>query len=229
MTSSAMPQRAGSVPRLYSYFRSSAAYRVRIALALKGIEYEYIPVHLRREGGEHHLAEYLDHNPQGLVPMLEHEGIEIGQSLAIIDYLDRRFPEPPLIPSEPAARAWALSIAQLIACEIHPLNNLRVMNYLRDDCGWDEEGWQTWYRHWIEEGFAALERMLTHPRSRTGRYCMGEWPTIADAYLVPQVYNARRFKVSVESFPLIAGIEATCMKLDAFQRAAPEAQPDAET
>jgi maleylacetoacetate isomerase len=221
------PASTGGRPKLYNYYRSSASYRVRIALELKGIEYEYVPVHLRRDGGEHHHVEYLDLNPQGLVPMLAHDGIEIPQSLAIIDYLDRRFPEPPLIPTDPAQRAWALSVSQLIACEIHPLNNLRVLNYFQEECGWNEQARHVWYSHWIQEGFAVLERMLTHPRARTGRYCLGDWPTLADVYLVPQVYNARRFNVSIDEFPMIADIEASCLKLEAFQRAAPEAQPDA--
>lgn len=226
---SSVPEIVGGKPKLYNYYRSSASFRVRIALGLKGLDYDYVPVHLRRDGGEHHHVEFLDRNPQGLVPMLEHDGLQIPQSMAIVDYLDRRFPEPPLIPTDPAQRAWALSITQLIACEIHPLNNLRVLNYFQEQCGWNEEARQIWYSHWIREGFAVLERMLTAPRSLTGRYCLGDWPTIADVFLVPQVYNARRFKVPIEEFPVIADIDSTCMKLDAFKHAIPEMQPDAGT
>ncbi len=220
---------------LYSFWRSSAAYRVRIALALKNIPYHYVAVPLRAEANvpsgvpNLSLPDYARTiNPQGLVPLIEHEGQRIAQSLAIIDYLDRRFPGKLVIPDQPAARAWALSIAQFIACEIHPLNNLRVVNRLRDAYSLDATARQNWYSYWIREGFIALERMLAAENSLAGRYAAGDEPSVADAYLVPQIYNARRFQVPIDDFPTILRIDTACRTLDAFRHAAPEEQPDAE-
>jgi maleylacetoacetate isomerase len=223
------------LPTLYSYWRSSAAYRVRIVLALKELPYRYIAVPLHTESRAPSgvpsmaLQDYVrDINPQGLVPLLEHGGQRIAQSLAIIDYLDRRFPDKPVIPEQAAVRARALSIAQLIACEIHPLNNLRVLNRLRDVHGLDDAARDNWYSHWVRAGFSALERMLAAGTPAAGSFAAGERPSVADAYLVPQVANARRFKVPIDDFPTILRIDAACRALPAFRRAAPEAQPDAE-
>ncbi|NNF50831.1 MAG: maleylacetoacetate isomerase [Gammaproteobacteria bacterium] len=212
--------------RLYGYWRSSAAYRVRIALNLKGLEYEQAAVHLVRDGGEQRKPEYLALNPQGRVPLLEHDGVYLSQSLAIIEYLDEMFEQPPLLPSDAHGRARVRSLAQLVACDMHPLNNLGVLTYLKSELGADEEKVKDWYRHWIEVGFAALERRL-ESEDATGDYCHGARPGIADLCLVPQVYNARRFNVDMSGYPRIADIDAACMTLSAFQQAAPERQPDA--
>ena len=208
--------------RLYDYWRSSAAYRVRIALNLKGLDYEQISVDLR--AGAQRAPDYRVRNPQGLVPFLEDGDLGIGQSLAIIAHLEERHPEPPLLPAEPAARALARSIAFLIACEIHPLNNLRVLQHLERELGCDDATRLTWYRHWVAEGFAALEKMLA---GSAGRFCVGDRPSIADVCLVPQVYNARRYECDLAPYPTIVRIDAHCRTLDAFARAAPERQPDA--
>ncbi|WP_183634934.1 maleylacetoacetate isomerase [Niveibacterium umoris] len=212
--------------KLYTYFRSSAAYRVRIALNLKGLTPEMVPVHLVRGGGEQRQPAFLALNPQGLVPALEDEGHVLTQSLAIIEYLDETHPVPPLLPGDPAGRARVRAIAQSIACEIHPLNNLRVLGYLTGTLGVTDAQKHAWCRHWVQTGFAALEaRLATDPA--TGRYCHGEAPTLADCLLVPQLFNARRFEVDLAPYPTLCRIEAACLALDAFVAAAPERQADA--
>jgi maleylacetoacetate isomerase len=215
------------MPRLYTYFRSSAAYRVRIALNLKAIPYEAVPVHLLRGGGEQHSAEFARRNPAELVPLLEDGPLALSQSLAIIEYLEEKYPTPPLLPHGAEDRARARSLALGIACDIHPLNNLRVMQYLGSQLGVDEERRNAWSRHWIELGFAALERLLSRSGS-AGPFCCGDSPTLADCCLVPQVFNALRAKCSLEPYPTLRRIHAHCAQLPAFERAAPGAQPDAE-
>jgi len=213
--------------KLYSYFRSSAAYRVRIALNLKGLDYEYLPVHLTRGGGEQLRPEYRKVNPQALVPVLLDGQHTLNQSLAIIEYLDEAHPRPPLLPGDPAARARVRGLAQMIACEIHPLNNTRVLGYLTGAAGVSDEARSAWYRHWVAEGFTALEARLAGD-SATGRFCHGDAPGMADCCLVPQVANARRFKCDLSQYPTLVAIDSNCLALEAFQRAAPERQPDAE-
>ncbi|MBS0510185.1 MAG: maleylacetoacetate isomerase [Proteobacteria bacterium] len=213
--------------KLYTYFRSSAAYRVRIALHLKGLEYDAVPVHLARSGGEQHQPDYRALNPAGLVPAMEDDGQVLTQSLAIIEYLDETHPQPPLLPGSPADRARIRAIAQAIACDIHPINNLRVLQYLQRELGANEAQKNAWYRHWIEVGLAAVEAMLAGD-ARTGAFCHGDTPTLADCCLVPQVFNARRFDCSLEPYPTITRIAARCESLEAFRKAAPANQPDAE-
>jgi maleylacetoacetate isomerase len=213
--------------RLYGYWRSSAAFRVRIALELKGLPYEYVPVHLVRDGGEQRKPDYQRINPQGRVPTLEHDGRLLTQSLAIIEYLDESWREPALLPSTPVARARVRALADLVACDIHPLNNLRVLQYLNRTLGQDEPARDEWYRHWITDGFAALEVLLAGSPD-TGRFCHGNTPGLADACHVPQVYNARRYQCDLEPFPTIRRIDQSCNALPAFERARPERQPDAE-
>jgi maleylpyruvate isomerase len=209
---------------LYDYFRSSAAYRMRIALNLKGLEAERRFVHLRK--GEQRGAGYLEVNPQGLVPTLVIDGEAFTQSLAIIEYLDEMHPQPALLPKDAKDRAWVRSIALAIACDIHPLNNLRVLKYLGREFQVDEAKRDDWYRHWVTDGFTAVEALLAaHP---AGRYCFGDTPTIADIFLVPQVANASRVSTPLEPFPRIRAINAACLALPAFDRARPEMQPDAE-
>ena len=213
--------------KLYSYFRSSAAYRVRIALNLKSLPYDYAPVHLLRDGGEQLKPAYRSLNPDAILPTLVDGDNVLQQSLAIIEYLEETHPEPPLLPKSPADRAYVRSVALQIACEIHPLNNLRVLKYLKHTVGADDATRDEWYRHWIESGFATLEQHLAGD-SRTGKLCFGDTPTLADACLVPQVFNAQRFKIDVEQFPTIQRIYDHAAQLDAFARAAPGVQPDAE-
>lgn len=208
---------------LYGYFRSSAAYRARIALNLKGIKPELRFVHLLKDGGHQHMPEYKTLNPQELIPALVHEGHTITQSLAIIEYLDEVHPQPPLLPRDPTDRAKVRAMAQLIACDIHPLNNLAPLRYLKSEFGQDQAKIDTWYRHWVLAGFDALETMV-----RPGPYAFGSAVTIADICLVPQVANARRLKVPLDRFPKIVAIDAECGKLAAFDKARPENQPDAE-
>jgi maleylacetoacetate isomerase/maleylpyruvate isomerase len=210
--------------KLYSYWRSSAAYRVRIALNLKNISYEMVSEQLAR--GEHRRPEYLGINPQGLVPALEHEGELLVQSLAIIEYLDSVAPEPRLLPRDPAARAHVAAMAQAIACEIHPLNNLRVMNYLKQEMGQDEAAVKKWYAHWIEEGFRALETWALK-YSSAQRFLYRDAVSVADVCLVPQVYNARRFRVSLADYPTLVAIDAHLQTLPAVIAASPEQQADA--
>ena len=211
--------------RLYGYFRSSAAYRVRIALALKGLSVETTFVHLMK--GEQHSAEYSRINPQNLVPVLEGEGTLLHQSLAIIEYLEERHPRPALLPGDALGRARVRSLGLLVACEIHPLNNPRVLNYLTGKFGVSEDQKLEWYHHWVITGFTALEKRLS-TEAGTGRFCHGDAPGLADCCLVPQVANARRFKVDLAPFPTITRIDATCRELEPFQKAAPENQPDAQ-
>jgi maleylpyruvate isomerase len=213
--------------KLYSYFRSSASYRVRIALNLKNLPYDYAPVHMLRDGGEQLKPEYRKLNPDAVVPTFIDGDNVLQQSLAIIEYLEETHPEPPLLPKTPADRAYVRSVALQIACEIHPLNNLRVLKYLKHTVGADEETKNAWYRHWIEAGFATLEEHLAGD-PRTGKLCFGDTPTLADACLVPQVFNAQRFKIDVTRFPTIQRIYDHASQLDAFARAAPGVQPDAE-
>lgn len=210
---------------LYTYYRSSAAYRVRIALALKGISYESVSVHLRKN--EQQVASYRALNPQGLIPTLIEDGHAIGQSLAIIDYLEETHPEPSLFPKKPLARARVRQIAYSIACDIHPLNNLRVMRRLKSQCGLDDDGCTAWQRHWMAEGFAALENLLAHSPD-TGRYCHGDTPSIADLCLVPQLYNGRRAELDLSPYPTLLRIDAACNEHPAFAAAHPARQPDAE-
>jgi maleylpyruvate isomerase len=213
--------------KLYSYFRSSAAYRVRIALNLKNLPYEYAPVHLLRDGGEQLKPAYRKLNPDAILPTLVDGDNVLQQSLAIIEYLEETHPQPPLLPKAPADRAYVRSIALQVACEIHPLNNLRVLKYLKHTVGAEEAAKDEWYRHWIETGFATLEAHLAGD-ARTGAFCFGDTPTLADACLVPQVFNAQRFKIDVTQFPTIQRIHDHASTLDAFARAAPGVQPDAE-
>jgi maleylpyruvate isomerase len=213
--------------KLYDYFRSSAAYRVRIALNFKGLTPDdRASVHLRM--GNQRAQDYLALNPQGLVPALEvDDGRVLTQSLAIVEYLNEIQPEPALLPDTPEARARVRAIALSIACEIHPLNNLRVLNYLTGTLGTTDEQKNGWYRYWIDVGFEALERQLARDRE-TGTYCHGDTPTLADICLVPQLANARRFKIDLTPYPTLTRIEAACNKLPAFALAAPARQPDAE-
>lgn len=210
--------------KLYTYYRSSAAYRVRIALNLKGIEYESVPVDLRP--GAHRRPDYLARNPQGLIPALEDGGAVLSQSLAIIEYLEETHPQPPLLPRSPLERARVRSMALAVACDIHPLNNLRVLNQLRSPLGHGEEVVDTWYRHWITEGFRGLEEEARRA-SGDGRHMFGTAVTLADICLVPQMYNAHRFKCNVEPFPTLTAICTNLETLSQFARAAPAAQPDA--
>ena len=210
--------------KLYSYFRSSAAYRVRIALNLKGIAYETTPVHLIKDGGHNKRPEFRAINPQMRVPALVTPSGEILiQSLAIIEYLDETHPQPPLLPRDPIARAKARALADLIACDIHPLNNIGPLRYLKNAMGQAQSAIDAWYHHWILDGFEALEALIG-----SGSYACGDEVTIADICLVPQIYNARRLKVPLDKFPKINAVDAACMKLAAFDRARPENQPDAE-
>ncbi|MDO4682429.1 MAG: maleylacetoacetate isomerase [Lautropia sp.] len=213
--------------KLYTYFRSSAAYRVRIALNLKGLPYESVPVHLVRDGGEQRQPAYRALNPAGLVPALVDQGEVLTQSLAIIEYLDEQHPTPALLPEGALDRARVRALAQTIACDTHPLNNLRVLQYLGKVLGADEAARQAWYRHWVAEGLGAVERLLAAD-PRTGDFCHGNAPGLADCCLVPQVFNARRFDCDLSGMPVIQRIVARCESLPAFQQAAPEQQPDVE-
>jgi maleylacetoacetate isomerase len=213
--------------RLYTYFRSSAAYRVRIALNLKGLAYEAVPVHLLRDGGQQNQPAYRARSPLGTVPTLETEAGVITQSLAIIEYLDEIHPLPPLLPTLANDRARVRALAQTIACDIHPVNNLRVLQYLGRELGATQEQKDAWYRHWVDTGLLAVEQLLAaHPA--TSAFCHGDAPTLADCCLVPQVFNARRFDCPLDAMPTIRRIVATCEALPAFHNAAPAMQPDAE-
>jgi maleylpyruvate isomerase len=210
--------------KLYNYFRSSAAYRVRIALNLKGLAFEYVPVHLGR--GEQRSEAYLALNAQALVPTLVDDAVRLTQSLATIEYLDEIHPQPRLLPATPAERARVRAIALAIACDIHPLNNLRVLQYLTRTLGVSEDAKNGWYRHWIDLGLSALEAQLAG-ETATGTYCHGQTPTLADICLVPQLANARRYGIPLDDYPTLLRIDRSCRELAAFARAAPEAQPDA--
>jgi len=217
--------------KLYSYFRSSASYRVRIALNLKGLPFETAPVHLLKNGGEQLAQEFRQLNPDGLVPVLVDDAddspVALVQSLAIIEYLEEMHPLPPLLPSNPIDRAYVRGIALSIACDIHPLNNLRVLRYLVRDLKISEDDKNAWYRHWCEQGLSALETTLTRG-GRTGRFCLGDVPTLADCCLVPQVANAQRMNCDLSQIPTVMRINENCLALDAFAKAAPASQPDAE-
>jgi len=211
--------------KLYTYFRSSAAFRVRIALNLKGLQYESLPKAFARN--EHRTPDYLALNPQGLIPALAIDGVVLSQSLAIIEYLNERHPAPPLLPEDAIDRARVRSMAMAIACEIHPLNNLRVLNYLRDELQQDDDGIGSWYRHWVTAGFRGLE-VQAREFSANGRYCFGDAVSLADVLLVPQMLNARRFKTDLTPFPTLVGISTHLEALPAFAAARPEVQPDAQ-
>lgn len=213
--------------KLYGYFRSSASYRLRIALNLKKLDYQSIPIHLTRQGGEQFRDEYVEINPQGLVPSLEIEGMRLGQSIAIMEYLDEREPEPQLLPADLMSRAYVRQLALIIACDVHPLNNLRVLNYLGKDLALSPEQRNAWVAHWIILGFGAFEQLLARSPYR-GRFCCGDTPSMADCCLIPQLFNARRFGVDLMAFPLIKAIELECENLEAFRNAAPAQQADAE-
>lgn len=214
--------------KLYGYWRSSAAYRVRIALNLKGLACAHVPVHLVRDGGEQHGEAYRQLNPQQLLPLLVDEGnggVRIAQSLAIIEYLEESFPVPALLPADPADRARVRALALHIACDVHPLNNLRVLQYLSAELGVEEAGRNAWYRHWVHTGLAAVEEGLA---AFGDRLSLGQRPGYLEACLIPQVYNARRFNCDLTAYPRILAMTARCEALDAFKQAAPEAQSDAQ-
>jgi maleylacetoacetate isomerase len=208
---------------LYDYFRSSAAYRVRIALNVKGLAFEQRSIHLRK--GEHRAAPYLEVNPQGLVPALVVGNVRLTQSLAIMEYLEERHPLPALLPESAEDRAWVRAIALAIACDIHPLNNMRVLQYLQRELQIDDGRRDNWYRQWIREGFDAIEKQVA---ARAGPFCLGDTPTLADICLVPQVANAGRVKLSLDPYPRIRAINDACLALPAFDAARPENQPDHE-
>lgn len=214
--------------KLYSYFRSSASYRVRIALNLKGLACDVVPVHLLRGGGEQLSPEYRRLNPDALVPSLQlDEGTVLTQSLAIIEYLEETHPQPALLPAAAHDRAWVRSIALAIACDIHPINNLRVLRYLVGEMKLSEEDKNRWYRHWVEQGLAAVEQTLAKD-PRRGRYCLGDTPGLADCFLVPQMANAQRMQCDLSHVPTLVRINEACLALEAFAAASPARQPDAE-
>lgn len=217
--------------KLYSYFRSSASYRVRIALNLKGLPFETVPVHLLKDGGQQLAPDYLKLNPDGVVPALIDDTQEptavLTQSLAIIEYLDETHPAPPLLPQDPVDRAYLRGIALTIACEIHPLNNLRVLRYLVRELKVVEDDKNAWYRHWCEHGLASVETMLARDK-RTGKFCYGDAPTLGDCFLIPQIANAQRMQCDLSGMPTIMRINEACLALSAFADAMPARQPDAE-
>jgi len=212
--------------KLYTFFRSSASYRVRIALNVKGLAYEPVSIHLAK--GAHRHPEFGDINPEGLVPALvEDDGAVLTQSLAIIEYLEEKHPQPPLLPRDLYGRARVRALSNLVACEIHPLNNLRTLQHLRKNLGQNEDQVNAWYRHWIADGLAKLEAMLV--RGGAGKFSHGDTVTMADCCLVPQIFNAKRYECDLAPYPVTMRIFDACMALDAFQRAQPSRQPDAET
>ncbi|MGB2816672.1 MAG: maleylacetoacetate isomerase [Burkholderiaceae bacterium] len=213
--------------KLYNYFRSSASFRVRIALNLKGLPYEYSVVHLTRDGGQQFAPAFLAINPDALIPVLEDDGERVTQSLAIIEYLEETHPQPPLLPTGAVDRAYVRSIALAIACEIHPLNNLRVLRYLVRDLKVSDDQKNAWYRHWVEQGLAAIEARLVAEK-KFGRFALGDAVTLADVVIVPQIFNARRFDCRLDDVPTVMGIFDRCMELPAFIEAQPARQPDAE-
>jgi maleylacetoacetate isomerase len=217
--------------KLYGYFRSSASYRVRIALNLKGLPYETVPVHLLKDGGQQFAPEFLQLNPDAVVPALVDDSADhaavLTQSLAIIEFLEEKHPKPPLLPQDPVDRAYLRSIALTIACEIHPLNNLRVLRYLVRELKVGEEDRNAWYRHWCEHGLASVETMLARDK-RTGTFCYGESPSLADCFLIPQIANAQRMNCDLSRMPTIMRINDACLALPAFVNASPARQPDAE-
>lgn len=210
--------------KLHNYFRSSASFRVRIALALKGLPYDYVSVHLAR--GEQLKDDFAQINGDALVPVFEVDGLRLTQSLAIIEYLEDTHPEPALLPPDPAGRARVRALAQSIACEIHPLNNLRVLKYLSNSLQLDEDQKNTWYRHWVRLGLEAFEKQLNH--SPAGRFCHGDSPSLADCTLVPQIFNGKRFNVDFSGLDKTMAVFSACMELAAFQQAQPSACPDFE-
>ena len=213
--------------KLFGYFRSSAAYRVRIALNLKNIEWQSETIHLTKNGGEQFSEAYQKLNPQSLLPTLEDDGNYFTQSLAILEYIEEAYPDPPLLPTLPTQRARVRSIALAVACDIHPINNLRVLKYLSQELKLDQVQKTTWYRHWISAGLGAIETMLTQ-HSETGEFCHGSSVSLADICLVPQVFNANRFDCDMSAYPTITHINDACLSMKEFQQAMPENQPDAE-
>lgn len=210
--------------KLHSYFRSSAAFRVRIALHLKNLPFEVLGVHLVKE--EQKASAYIEKNPQGLVPLMETPSGKIFQSLSMIEYLEECYPnKAPLLPGEPMARAYVRAISQMVACDIHPLNNLRVLAYLKNEFEITDEQKMQWYHHWLQAGFSAIEQVLNH-KNYAKNCCFGNEPTMADVCLIPQVYNAYRFECPMDDYPTIKRIWEHCMQLSAFEKASPENQPD---
>ena len=210
--------------KLYGFFRSGTSHRLRIALNLKGLAYETVAIDLRKE--EHAGAQYRVLNPQGLVPTLDTGDSLLIQSPAILEWLDERYPQPPLLPADPEGRARVRALAAIVGCDIHPVNNRRILQALRADFGADESAVQRWCERWIADGFDAIEALLAADGSR-GEFCFGERPSLADVYLVPQVESARRFQVDVSRWPIIAAVDRACLRLEAFRLAAPALQPDA--
>lgn len=215
-----------AIAKLYEYWRSSAAYRVRLALRLKGIEYDHIPVSLAPGESEHRADDYRALNPQMLVPFFDDGTVATGQSMAILEYLEEAYPDVPLLPADAMSRAQVRSFSLSICCDIHPLNNLRVLQYLKGPLAVDDDQFSAWYAHWINEGFAAAEQ-FAREYSADGTFVYGESATLADVCLIPQAYNARRFEVSLNAFPTLVGIIEACNRLPEFQESVPEAQPDA--
>jgi len=211
--------------KLYSYFRSSASFRVRIVLNLKRLPYDTIPVHLVRNGGEQLTSEYLALNPMALVPSLTDDAGTLTQSSAICEYLNELQPAPALLPQDLFARAWVRSICSLVACDIHPVNNLRVLNYITKTLGHDDAEKMDWYRHWLNQGFVALEKQLAQ---KAGRYCLGDTITLADAFVIPQIWNALRFNCAMDAYPTLRRVYENAMLLPEFAEASPAVQPDAE-
>jgi maleylacetoacetate isomerase len=211
--------------KLYTYFRSSAAFRVRIALNLKALVYE--PAFVQLAKGEHHQPAYAAVNPQGLLPALAVDGAHLAQSIAIMEYLEEAHPQPPLLPKHPLGRARVRSLSLIVACEIHPLNNPRVLKYVKNTLGHSQEEVDAWYRHWIADGLDKLEAELERPG--TGRHCHGDAPSMADCCLVPQIFNARRFACDLKPYPTVMRVFDACMRLEVFDRAQPSKQPDAES
>ena len=210
--------------KLHNYFRSSSSFRVRIAMELKGLSYDYIPVHIAK--GEHKQSPYVDLAADTLVPLLEVDGEKLSQSMAIIEYLDETHPTPALLPADALGRARVRALAQSIACEIHPLNNLRVLKYLVKELKVSEDAKTTWYRHWVRDGLESFERQLVQLPAAT--YCYGDTPTLADCCLVPQIFNGKRFDVNFDGLPRTMAAFDACMKLEAFQQAQPSSCPDNE-
>lgn len=210
---------------LYDYWRSSAAYRIRIALNLKGLEYEQVSINLAPAVSAQNSPDYLQKNPQGRVPFFEDGEIAIGQSMAILEYLEEKHPDPALLPDDRGARARIRSFCNSIACDVHPLNNVRVMGYLKNDLGVSDDDYMAWYAHWIQLGFRAAESFVSY--APDSQYCYGNAVTLADCLLVPQMYNARRFNVPLDEFPRLVEIVDNCNALEAFEKALPENQPDA--